>query len=941
MPDRVFGLDASGAERIRRVLQTVENQVIDPVRSGPDLQWQPEMRLVVTTTAVQPNNTTPLSVTRWTDTATTVLPTATTLSFTAFDWNGWGFEKNYKATAFRPLPAYKWYCAQPPAARYGVVSAAITTRGSSSVCDTVKVNPSTDCAGLGRDTETTFTINLPNRTGIASTLTTGDVVLYMPQLGGDLVLVSPYSASGSADIKWGKVTTVGVTTGAGSTDCDHVAINPSTDCSGAGTDTGTTISVILPRRAGIGPHLTAGDVISYVQSVDSKQTIVSDYSEPSSGVKMRWAKVNSTSIDADPADAYQCHHVNAWPSTDCDGSNLDTDTTITIYLPDILRADSILTTGDIVGYQDDVNGENVIATDFASPAVVLRISTLVASTAADGTPLRADTATHLWSCHTQIGVTATTSASYASTDAEWIDHTQGFCFFLNNRTRQDAYAGERDRYIGVRVGTKEGTPVYAIKDEYRRYPILVINLTGEEIPAFGVMQVFSGTHHSEQRIFNVTKAGADSAQIEQRPLLLNSEWPIPAFSRGWAAIPGIQPLPVLCSTARMGGGINYTGRRWYVDPTSENWALVSDSTIHRPPSARWNFININVGTSDENHFVLEPLPEVARYGAIATTLTIDINGCASFKVNQFLDCHHSTKLREQDFPSVGTAAYSTHTVYLPSTKVQFDLGVGDKVHYLRATDDNFVLINAAPKGSTATSILWAKATTHWTYSGSYPSTTCPTVVCNPCTDCDGNGVTTDTITLELPTFSNDGSQVRTDPNVETGNVIGYIQDAASDRIAVVGWDGDAIGSMKMWARSSLTSGIQQGWRVMDGSANASGAAGVKTGSGWDMRNFFPRGAGNTEYGVTSGSSVLTRDQLLHSHPMPNTPENVDINLDGATTFVTRFTTLCTGNPTQNDTDFGSSDTSLQSCGTAAWGPLPIMNPHRGVYFIERIDNSST
>jgi hypothetical protein len=129
---------------------------------------------------------------------------------------------------------------------------------------------------------------------------------------------------------------------------------------------------------------------------------------------------------------------------------------------------------------------------------------------------------------------------------------------------------------------------------------------------------------------------------------------------------------------------------------------------------------------------------------------------------------------------------------------------------------------------------------------------------------------------------------------------------------------------------------------MDGSANASGAAGVKTGSGWDMRNFFPRGAGNTAWGLTSGSSVLTADELIHNHGMPNTPENVDINQDGATTFVTRFSTQCTGNPQDGDTEFGSTDVGgLNDCSATPWGPLPIMNPHRGVFFIERIDNSAT
>ena len=127
----------------------------------------------------------------------------------------------------------------------------------------------------------------------------------------------------------------------------------------------------------------------------------------------------------------------------------------------------------------------------------------------------------------------------------------------------------------------------------------------------------------------------------------------------------------------------------------------------------------------------------------------------------------------------------------------------------------------------ATSTLrWAKATAKWTNNSGNGST----VTCNECTDRDGTLRLDDDdnpipITIYLPR-PDGGPKKATDPNVQTGDVIGYIFDEEGDPICVTDVNDDAIGSVKFW--NDVLGNIPRGWRRMTG---AEGRFLVATGAG--------------------------------------------------------------------------------------------------------------
>lgn len=268
-----IALGPESFDRVARVVRTVEQAPEALLRTRPDRPAANQWKLVFPSTDVQPGSFTEATGTVYRATATTTEPSAHGTSVALYDWFQWGADKRGPALAFRPVPSKQTYLYQPPAARWGRVSAT----GTSSC----QINPTT-VAGGAADTETTFTIALPTRDGKTVALTTGDVIAYVPTLHGQLVAVSDYSEGGGVAY-WGTVTSDGVTTGADSTSPDTVNINPTTNAVGDNTDTGTTYTIILPPRDGVDHKLTGSDVIAWMNSADGNRVIVSDYSDIGSG----------------------------------------------------------------------------------------------------------------------------------------------------------------------------------------------------------------------------------------------------------------------------------------------------------------------------------------------------------------------------------------------------------------------------------------------------------------------------------------------------------------------------------------------------------------------------------------------------------------------------------------------------------------------------------
>lgn len=518
-------LTREGFERVSRVVRTVEDGGLGKIRTGPSRVQPALAKLAYPTTDLQPAGAFPeTTITVQAATAAGSTPTqwrggaSSASSLTIRDWFQWGLNKRAKMLAFRPVPSKHWYGFQPPAAQWGVVSAV-----SSASC---QVNPTTSPAGSG-DTATTFTVQLPARSGIGSQLSTGDVIAYMPTHWGQLVCVSDYSSGGggaggggtiskaghyrmydgqvlctsvstrvefdlgtwtgstnqsgmglvttgtytiecttpgdylidwsaafvnhnstmtalstarfqvqtflnknstivqdsvrfaidckqtdnvavgscayslflsltSGDklymegnitnqpagsttvltkgtwtfarveepdpvVLWGKVS-ASVTTGAASTDPDTVAINPTTNAVGDGTDTATTYTVILPRRDGVEPKLSTDDVVSYLVTDEGDRVISSDYSL---GTVPRYGKVTSGGVTTGAAST-DPDTVDINPTTNAAGDGTDTDTTYTIVLP---RRDSVepkLTGSDVIAWCEDINGDRVIVSDYSA-----------------------------------------------------------------------------------------------------------------------------------------------------------------------------------------------------------------------------------------------------------------------------------------------------------------------------------------------------------------------------------------------------------------------------------------------------------------------------------------------------------------------------------------------------------------------------------------------
>lgn len=90
-----------------------------------------------------------------------------------------------------------------------------------------------------------------------------------------------------------------------------------------------------------------------------------------------------------------------------------------------------------------------------------------------------------------------------------------------------------------------------------------------------------------------------------------------------------------------------------------------------------------------------------------------------------------------------------------------------------------------------------------------------------------------------------------DPNVETGNLIAYLEDDDGDLIAVSPYMDDKIFTVKMWIGTPAA--VPQGWAIMDGTDNAT----LDGGSGIDTTEHFLFSKTDTGVAVTEGTDVIS------------------------------------------------------------------------------------
>jgi len=201
-----------------------------------------------------------------------------------------------------------------------------------------------------------------------------------------------------------------------------------------------------------------------------------------------------------------------------------------------------------------------------------------------------------------------------------------------------------------------------------------------------------------------------------------------------------------------------------------------------------------------------------------------------------------------------------------------------------------------PPAWSAGALRWARATDNWHNASGHGSY----VDCRPCADAAGTDPDADILLrIYLPHAAG------TDPNVETGQVVGYI--AASDgvHVAVTGYLDAAIGTIRMW--SIDTGDPPAGWTECDatGDGNVTGLAGT-----------FPvaRKTDDDDFDTVGATGNIGQKSHYHGLNKDATPP--------AVAYV--------------DIEEGSYDTVYLSTSTVEHLP-----PWCVVRFIERYDNSTS
>lgn len=123
----------------------------------------------------------------------------------------------------------------------------------------------------------------------------------------------------------------------------------------------------------------------------------------------------------------------------------------------------------------------------------------------------------------------------------------------------------------ARLYRANGWPSVSTQRETRFYPpdsIIFVNRSGEEIPAYGCMQVTGSIEQDGRTIFEVTKPDAATITSENQ-LLFNSSRPVADDENGLAQPPTI--VKALKDSAEttddVGKGWNYTDGEWYLSPS--------------------------------------------------------------------------------------------------------------------------------------------------------------------------------------------------------------------------------------------------------------------------------------------------------------------------------------------------------------------------------------
>lgn len=188
------------------------------------------------------------------------------------------------------------------------------------------------------------------------------------------------------------------------------------------------------------------------------------------------------------------------------------------------------------------------------------------------------------------------------------------------------------------------------------------------------------------------------------------------------------------------------------------------------------------------------------------------------------------------------------------------------------------ITNLVTTTSATAEVLWAVATANWTNNAGNASY----VDCDKASDRDGT-LTSGTVRVYLPRSS--GS----DPNVRTGDVIGYLADAAGDAIVATDVNDDPIGTIKLWnyAPTDMAHPIPGGWveatelggRVAVGfSAGDARFDPINTTGGSDTEP--PHGQFETDL----GGDVATSSEVVHVEVLPS--DATSLSLGGVTNSVT-------------------------------------------------------
>lgn len=205
----------------------------------------------------------------------------------------------------------------------------------------------------------------------------------------------------------------------------------------------------------------------------------------------------------------------------------------------------------------------------------------------------------------------------------------------------------------------------------------------------------------------------------------------------------------------------------------------------------------------------------------------------------------------------GGLAQVQHTAYGCTVSVDAD----DIMQYAGAG-------SGAASAVSSPSIYWAKAQAKW-HNAANNSSYVSAKVCN---DKDGTGETGTAFAVYLPRAAG------TDPNVRSGNVVGYVVDSNGKKIAITDVSDDPIGTVKMWNLSAST--IRGGWRKLPytdyatkrkypRAATADGEVGDSTGAeshnhtvGYTTGFNVARGGSDALVaGISSGSATTSTENL--------------------------------------------------------------------------------